>query len=89
MSLIKPFYVKLTDAQYILLRAALKEAEGMGDCRVVLRRSIWCMEFTDYEGVQATIRKLMGVRTVTARAVRSWDAVKGKIDAGVKGALKQ
>ncbi len=82
------FEVKLSAAQYALFRDALKNAEQRGDCRVIFRYSTPPrIEFADYEGVQHTLRELMGVRTVTAADIRSWDSVKSKIDAGVRGAV--
>lgn len=86
MSAIKTFEIKLSEAQYALFRDALKASEDLGDCRVIFRYSTPRVEFTDYEGVQHTLSKLAGVRTVTAADIRSWEAVKRKIDEGVVAA---
>lgn len=89
MSAIKTFEIKLSAAQFALFRDALKNSEDLGDCRVIHRFSTPRIEFTDYEGVQHTLSKLIAVRTVTAADIRSWDAVKRKIDKGVVEALKK
>jgi hypothetical protein len=80
------FEIKLSAAQYALFRDALKEAEGLGDCRVLFRFSTPRVEFVDYEGVQHTLKLLIAVRTMTAADIRSWESVKRKIDDGVRSA---
>ena len=83
------FEIKISQAQYDLFREALLQSERVGDCRVILRFSSPRIEFTDYEGVQATRRRLTGVRTVTAAAIRSWESIRRKIDEGVVSATRE
>jgi len=82
----KPFEIKISQAQYDLFREALLQSERVGDCSFRGSRRI---EFTDYEGVQATRRRLIEVRTVTAAAIRSWESIRRKIDEGVVSATRE
>lgn len=89
MSLIREFHVQLSAAQYALFRDALRSAELVGDCRVILRFAKPRVEFTDYEGVQATSLKLAGAQSGHGPDWRSWRSVKRKIDKGVRENLRQ
>jgi len=85
---LKPFAIKLSQAQYELFREALKESANVGDCELAyVGVRAPTVRFSDHEGVRGTMRRLIAVRTVTTATLRSWEAVKRKIDEGVLAAL--
>lgn len=83
----KKFSVKLSPAQYALFRDALKKSENVGDCIISHRLSQPCVDFVDSEGVRGTLHSIANVRTATAADIRSYDAVKRKINEGAASAL--
>lgn len=76
--------IPLTEAQYALVREALRAAEHVGDCIVTNMR----VHFTDTEGVQATLNRLITVSTENQREQRTLTAVRTKINAAVAKALE-
>jgi hypothetical protein len=88
MSAVHTFHIEASPAQYALFREALLESERLGDCNVSHRFAKVRITFEDYEGVMHTLKRLIAVRTMTAADIRSWEAIKRKIDTGVRDNLK-
>lgn len=82
----RPFAIVLSLSQYRLFGPMLRDAEALGDCTVSAAGTR--VFFRDYEGVQATLARIVAVRTATAGEWRSWLSVKHRIDAGVRKACR-